>query len=194
MAQFKAFSQGVEVYGQTVLSLVAGMSAMPSFKATALRILSVNGIDDPKPDQWYSQQAWLNAFKEIAEKVGALTLHSIGKKIPENAQWPPSVNSLETALASIDVAYHMNHRLNGKVMFDPATGKMTEGIGHYGFEKLGEKKAKMVCKNPYPSDFDRGLIEAAAKKFAPSGAFVTVAVTDDGRKSGGDSSTYSVEW
>jgi hypothetical protein len=194
MAQFKAFSQEVEVNGQTVLSVVAGMSAMPSFKATALKILSTNGIDDPKADKWYPQQAWLNAFKEIAEKVGALTLQSIGKKVPESAQWPPSVNSIETALASVDVAYHMNHRLNGKVMFDPATGKMTEGIGHYGFEKIGAKKAKMICKNPYPSDFDRGLVEAVRKKFAPPGAFATVTVIEDGRKNGGESSTYSVEW
>ncbi len=194
MAQFKAFSSGVEVNGQTVLSVVAGMAMMPSFKSAALKILAANGIEDPKGNQWYPQQAWLNAFKEISEKVGAMTLSSIGKKIPESAQWPPSVNSIETALASIDVAYHMNHRINGKVMFDPATGRMTEGIGHYALEKTGEKKVKMVCRNPYPSEFDRGIVEAVAKKFAPAGAFVTVAVTDDGRKAGGDSSTYSVEW
>jgi hypothetical protein len=194
MAQFEAFSPGIEVNGQSVLSVVAGMSMLASLKTMAIKILSANGINDPKANQWYPQQAWLNAFKDISEKVGPATLCSIGKVIPESAQWPPSVNSVETALASIDVAYHMNHRINGKVMFDPATGRMVEGIGHYGFEKIGEKKVKMVCKNPYPCDFDRGIVEAVAKKFAPSGAFVTVTVTDDGRKRGGESSTYSVQW
>ncbi len=194
MAQFVAFSAGVEVNGQTVMSVVSGMSTISTFKEMALKILASKGIADPKPDAWYPQQAWLDAFKEIAAKIGSQTLLSIGKKIPENADWPPFVNSIETALSSIDIAYHMNHRINGKVMFDPGTGKLLEGIGHYTFEKVSDKKVKVVCQNPYPCDFDRGIVEAAATKFKPAGALVRVTTTDDGRKRGGESSTYTVEW
>lgn len=194
MAQFKAFATGVEVNGQTVLSIIDGMSAISTFKTMAKNILLSKGIVDPKPDKWYPQQAWLDAFKEISVKIGAQTLCEIGRKIPENAEWPPSVNSIETALASIDVAYHMNHRINGQIMFNPANGKMLEGIGHYGFEIINAKKIQMICKNPYASDFDRGIIEAAAKKFKPAGVFVSVKVTDDQRKNGGESSTYTIEW
>jgi hypothetical protein len=49
----------------------------------------------------------------------------IGKSIPENAQFPPEINSIEAGLQAIDVAYHMNHRIDGKPLFDPKTGKMT---------------------------------------------------------------------
>ena len=125
MAEFKAFNDQVEVNGQTILSVLAGMRG---FEASAKLILSKNGIDNPEPNNWYSQQAWLNAFKEISEQIGDKTLTSIGQMIPEKAEWPPNVNSLETAFASVDVAYHMNHRLNGVVMFNPETGIMLEGI------------------------------------------------------------------
>ena len=78
MTQFKAFNKDVEVNGETVLSVVAGMG---TFKSTALKILKENGIDEPKPGEWYSQQNWLNAFKEISEKIGEHTLHQIGMAI-----------------------------------------------------------------------------------------------------------------
>jgi hypothetical protein len=57
----------------------------------------------------------------------------------------------------------MNHKVLGKVLFDPATGKMGEGIGHYHFEKLGNNEFKVTCENPYPCDFDKGLLKGASR-------------------------------
>jgi len=127
MAQFKGYDPKVEVNGQTVLSVVDGMGVM---KLLAMQFLKRHGIDDPKPEAWYPQQKWLDTFKEIADKVGPNTLFQIGLKIPENAAFPPEIDTIEKALASIDVAYHLNHR-GGE-------------IGHYHFEKTGDKSAKMV--------------------------------------------------
>ena len=180
MAQFKAFAPNVKVNGQTVNSLVAGMGA---FKAVALKILSENGIDNPQPDQWYSQQAWLDSFKSIAAKVGANTLYQIGLKIPENAKFPPTIDSPEKGLQALDMAYHMNHK-DGE-------------IGHYNFRKETEHSGKMVCKNPYPSDFDRGIIEGIIKKFKNGSSGITRVTLDPAqptRKSGADSCTYIVQW
>jgi hypothetical protein len=194
MAQFKAFAPGVEVSGEAVLAVVEGMGA---FKKTSLDTLAGHGIHDPERGHWYPQQSWLNAFQAIAERVGPATLFAIGKKIPENALWPPEIDTVEKALASIDVAYHMNHRISGVALFNPQTGQMREGIGHYGFEKTGDRKARMVCPNPYPCDFDRGIIEAVARKFKPKDSlFVTVEHDDSQpcRKKGADSCTYLVSW
>ena len=179
MAHFKAFVKGVEVNGETVLSVVNGMGP---YKSMGLKILAVHGIKDPKPGDWYPQQAWLDSFKEISDKIGSGTLLSIGKSIPDSANWPPEVDSLEKALASIDVAYHMNHR-NGE-------------IGSYRYESTGHNSAKMVCNNPYPSDFDRGIILATAQKFAPDGVSPVVKLDDSQptRKNGADSCTYLVAW
>jgi hypothetical protein len=179
MAQFKAFAPGVKVNGQTVLSAVA---AMKVFKDVALQVLAENGISDPKPGQWYPQQSWLNALKVIAESVGESTIGQIGKRTLENADWPPGTNSIEKALASIEVAYHMNHR-----------GDKT---GRYNFEKTGDRSAKVICNNPYPCDFDRGIIEAIAKEFGPRDSLVAVKHDDSQacRKKGADSCTYLISW
>ena len=179
MAQFKAFSPNVEVNGETVLSIVDGMGAM---KTVAKKILDDAGIRDPKPGQWFKQQAWLDAFQKISESVGPNTLSLIGQKIPENAQFPPAIDTIEKGLSAIDVAYHMNHR-GGE-------------IGHYEYKAQGPSKAAMVCANPYPCDFDRGIITAMARRFAPKSESVRV-VHDDSkpcRKHGDESCTYMVTW
>ncbi len=193
MAMFVAKNANAEVNGETVLSIVDGMGA---FKLKALEILSKNCITDPKPGMWYNQQNWLNSFKEIATSIGSKTLHSIGLKIPENAKFPPQINSIEKALSAIDIAFHMNHRINGKVLFDPQTGTIHEGIGHYTYSSLSENEAKMICPNSYPCDFDRGIIEGMAKKFCPAGSIVNVQHNDAApcRKKGAESCEYKIKW
>jgi len=167
------------VNGQTVLSVVDGMGA---FKDEALLILDRHGVKQPQASGWYPQQAWLKAFEEIYKRIGVNTLYRIGLSIPKNAKFPPGIDSVEKALATIDVAYHMNHR-GGE-------------IGRYAYEKTGERQGVMVCRNPYPCDFDRGLVEAVAERFKPKGAFVKVRhdASKPCRKQSGDSCTYAISW
>ncbi len=166
MAQFKSILPNVEVNGQTVLSVVNGLGVM---KSMGKLILSENGIINPTPEGWYSQQKWLNAFKQISENIGVNLLIQIGSSIPDNAIFPPHINSVHKALESINIAYHMNHRLNNTVLFNPSTGQMFEGIGHYKYQKISETSAEITCDNPYPCDFDKGLIKAMTLKFLPKG-------------------------
>lgn len=209
MAQFQAFDSNVEVNGETVTSVVLGMrnidvspkpsalatvfsviSCMGGYKTQALKILEEHGIVNPKPGKWYPQQAWLNAFKTIAENVGDEVLFEIGKKIPESARWPNTkisrfldINSIEKALQSIDIAYHINHR-GGE-------------IGNYNFIKISNHSAKMYCYNPYPCNFDRGIILSVARKYKPEEITHVSVVHDDTqpcRKNGDDSCTYIVNW
>jgi hypothetical protein len=174
MAVFKSFSPKVEVNGETVLSIVAGMG---SFKDQALKILEEKGIANPKPGQWYSQQSFLDAFQTISQKLGPATLFNIGKSIPENAQFPPGIDSIEKSLSSIDVAYHMNHR-GGE-------------IGSYKFESTGEKSGKMTCNTPYPAGFEKGIVEATAKKFKPAG---TLVVVKENPASSADVCVFDITW
>ena len=179
MKPFQATSPTVEVNGETVLALVAGMG---SNQARGERILDSHGLHEVKPGAWYNQQKWLDAFREIAETVGPNTLYQIGLQIPTKAKLPPQIASIEQGLAAIETAYKMNHRGGD--------------IGSYKFQSTGPKSGKLVCGNPYPSDFDRGIIHAMANRFKPEGAYVNVTLdeTQPTRKRGGESCTFLVTW
>ena len=77
------------------------------------------------------------------------------------------------------------------MMYDSATRVMTEGIGHYRFERRGDKERAVIAKNPYPCDFDFGIVTGDVARFAPQGRVVH----DDRspcRKKGADACTYLI--
>ena len=194
MTQFLAIDPRAEVNGETILSVVAGMG---SLKEKAYDILAKNGISQPQPGQWYSQQAWLDSFKTISLSYRPITLVCIGRKIPANAIFPPEINTIDKALQAIDVAYHMNHRIEGIPLFSPSTSEMREGIGHYHFKMLASNRAAVICDNPYPCDFDKGIVDEMAFIYKPAGnTKLSVTHEEPGpcRNHGGESCTYIVEW
>ena len=181
LAEFRVLDANVEVNGETVHCVIDGMGG---FQATAYKILAKVGIEDPQPGEWYSQQALLNALGVIADKLGADALYSIGFKIPDNAQLPLNIDTLDRALNSLDTAFHMNHR-NGE-------------IGHYNLTSVTDNSFEMVCDNPYPCDFDRGILAALCSRFKPKGSdsYATVVHNNSKpcRKKGADSCTYLMTW
>ncbi|OFX68907.1 MAG: hypothetical protein A2X12_05185 [Bacteroidetes bacterium GWE2_29_8] len=182
MAQFVSFESNVEVLGGVVLSIIDGMS---EYKEIGIKILEDNGIKNIQSDGWYSLQSLLDAFKEISNKLGEPTLYLIGYRIPENAVFPPDIDTFEKGLALIDMAYHMNHR-NGD-------------IGYYKYIAVDENNAKVECKNPYPCEFDKGIIASMSKKYPPvnigeDGVIIILDEDSENRKNGGDVSTYDVMW
>lgn len=55
----------------------------------------------------------------------------------------------------------------------------------------------MTCDNPYPCDFDHGIISAMARRFQPKDSLVVHVEHMDSepcRKQGADSCSYLVEW
>ncbi|MDH5490947.1 MAG: hypothetical protein OEY14_03135 [Myxococcales bacterium] len=197
--QFQAFEPGIEVNGQTVYAVVDGVQVVQSL---AFRHLRDCGIGEPRPDGsvwidpagWYSQTAWLETFRRIAYEVGPATLFQIGQAIPKNAKFPPWVTDIDSAIRSIDIAYHMNHRKGGEELFDPERGTMREGIGHYGYAPIpGQRRIRSVCTNPYPCSFDHGIITAMARRFSPA-ATVTHDDAQECRQSGAESCTYVVSY
>ncbi len=193
MGLFIARNKNVEVNGQTILSIVDGMSG---FESKAQKILEKNGLANITPNGWYPQQAWLNAFKEIYETVGESTVLNIGMKIPEKANFPDNIDTIESALESLEIAYHMNHRLNGQLLFDQNTGAIKDGIGHYYYEKIGEREVKLILDTPFPCALDKGIIKGLANKFKPIGSSVKFKekVTDGCRSKGGGTCTYYISW
>jgi hypothetical protein len=173
---FEPIEDDVEVRGAAVQSIVEGVP--DAFTANASQYLAEQGIEDIDPDEWYTQQAYLDAYQRIVEDIGESTLRRIGKSTPENAEWPPGIDTPLDALRSIDDAYHMNHR-GGE-------------IGYYDAEADGDG-AIVYCKTPYPCAYDEALVKGTAEQFTD--AYVTVTeVGDECRAEGGDECAYRVEW
>lgn len=118
---------------------------------------------------------------------------SIGKKIPENALWPPGVTDISSAIPSIDAAYHMNHRCDGVSMFDPETNTMMEGIGHYLCERVSKRKIVATSDTPYPCEFDRGIYLGLGRRFEPT-LEVELIDVETSRRRGGVLSRYVLTW
>lgn len=176
MAQFVAFAPEVEVKGISILGIIEtmGEEVIPIFEKHNLSLID--------PDEWYNQQEYLNAYREISE-LNFMNLVAIGMKIPDHAAWPPNVKTVHDALASVNVAYQMNHR-GGE-------------IGSYDYTAVSENEGVMVCRNPYPSDFDYGLIYRIVQKFRTKEDNTIVVKRDTklpNRLTGADSCTYHITW
>jgi hypothetical protein len=175
ITEFQAINPLVQVNGTTILSTIEGSA----IKDLTKKILAEVGLPaNPEPDQWYPQQKWLDVLKKIQDKYGAANLKMIGKKIPETANFPPQINSIETGLESIGVAHRMNHR-GGE-------------IGYYRFEKTSENEGFVEANNPYPCDFNMGIVIGMAKRFVPT-AFVSHEAGSC-RKAGGAVCRYHIHW
>lgn len=177
MQQFKTLDNTVEVRGAAVMSIVDGVPA--AFTETAKEILADHGIEELDPDEWYPQQAYLDAYQQIVDDIGESTLRRIGESTPENAEWPPGVSTPFEALASIDDAYNMNHRGGD--------------IGYYDVKRVDETTAHVECKTPYPCEYDQALVEATAEQFA-EGVVRLREVGEQCRADGGDHCVYEVTW
>jgi hypothetical protein len=196
--QFKAFEPGIEVSGESVGAIVDGFRKFPTIAQKYLSkygfIKPNQGLGEIDRTRWYPQEGWLLAFEAIADEVGVNSLYGVGRLIPENAIFPPHMHDVPSALSSLDIAYHMNHRKNGQIMFDPQTGMMLEGIGHMIATPVeNENRVVVVCEEPYTCDFDRGIVAGLASRF--DGLAKTSHDNNAPcRKKGADSCTYMVWW
>ena len=191
--------EGIEASCGAVSSVVEGFAAFKKIPSDILLGLGIgragnDGLVQLDPNEWIPLPLWLRAFQEIERAVGTGALFAIGLKIPDTAIFPPWVTDVHTAIKSIDTAYHLNHRKNGRVMVNTDSGKMTDGIGHYGYVPIpGESRILSRVANPYPCDFDKGILTAMARRFAPS-AWVDHLEPEVCRKKGADGCTYLVSW
>lgn len=189
----------IEVLGSNLGSILGGFG---SFTLLASKILLEEslGTDDGtghvkfEPKTWYSLQRFLGAFDRIGHQFGDQILRQVGMSIPRNAVFPPWVGDVDSAIRSIDIAYHMNHAIRGEPMYSPSTGEMREGIGHYGYQRVpGRNVIISECTGPYPCAFDQGILMAMSQRFQPM-AVVTHDTVKPCRKNGGASCVYQVSW
>ncbi|MFP2957116.1 hypothetical protein ACLEPN_04585 [Myxococcus sp. 1LA] len=191
--------RGITASGASVASVVEAVKSFSVLLGVLLETMKVqsrdaNGQLTVDDNGWYPLEDYLQAYKKIDSLLGGRGLEKVGSIVPQKAVFPANINDVRSALASIDVAYHMNHRKDGRGMFNPVTGEKLEGIGHYHFHPVeGRNEARIVLDNPYPCRFDMGLVKGMAQRFAPD-ATLTHDPSAGCRQKGASSCTYVVTW
>jgi hypothetical protein len=195
--QFQALQPNIEVFGQALAFTISGFRLLPS---VGLRYLHKYGLTragaDGKPtldlESWYSQAQWLKCFEAIYREVGPNTTAEMGRQLGLGYPIPPHVRDLHGALAWLDTGYHLAHRKHGTPMYDLASGRMVEGIGHYEYRRDGDRGARMCCDTPYPCELDLGIVTGLARRHEPRSR--TTHDERGCRRQGAASCTYLVEW
>lgn len=145
---FQASSPEVEVDGRTVLAVSSGILV----GSVARELLESCDLAAVQHADWYSHQLWLDVYRKIHDHLGADTLYSIGRRIPYSAEFPDEqMFDVPSALQSIDIAYHHAHR-GGE-------------IGHYKFVEVGLDHYQIHSDNPYPNQFNIGIIASLVERF-----------------------------
>jgi hypothetical protein len=177
VALYKSSSPNSEILGQAIQGYILGMGA---FEATARDILQAHNLDrNPRPDGWYSQQAFLDALKEIAERIGPNTMRQIGKNVALVVPLPPEIDTLEKALSGISQGFKASHR-GGTVP-------------RMEFIKTGENAAKIVSGTPYPTELEMGMLAGYAARFGKT-IKISLDKSQPMRNSGGGTDTFLLKW
>lgn len=148
MKAFQAGSPDIEVDGRTLLADIEGIL----LGAVARELFARHGMTSIEPAGWYPLQAWLSVYRFIQEQLGPETLFSIGRRVPYNAEFPvEQIFDVASALRSLNDAYQSAHR-NGDV-------------GQYRFVEIGMDHYEVHCDNPYPNEFDFGIVCSLVERF-----------------------------
>jgi hypothetical protein len=150
MQAFKASSPRDRVLGASVRAFV---SALGFYGPKGLQILAENGIPDPQPAEWYPLQSYLDAQRAVYEKVGPNTLARIGRKLVQEATFPPQLDSIHDALSTLNDDYHTRH--DGS------------DVGGFRYEHTGDRSCTVQVRNPYPCELDRNVVEELCRRFKP---------------------------
>lgn len=181
--------------------LQAMVEAFGELKIAVSRLLVESGVGELgrdgvvriDPNAWYPIRIELDTLRRMRERVGENAIFQVGTRIPASVVLPPTVVDVDTALASLDVAYHMNHGRDGVPLFDPATGRMSEGIGHFEHRWTSAQEASVTAPGPFPCALNRGIVTGLVRRFQPR-ATVELDASRPSLGAGGATSTYVVRW
>ncbi|ATB33795.1 hypothetical protein [Melittangium boletus] len=173
----------VEVLSLNVHSLLGAFNLQ---EGEVQRILASHGVMMEPGDvrSWFPLEAIIRSLEEIRVRIGTQTLRAIGHQVPRNTVLPPHIESFVTILPLLNDTYRMNHRGEGD-------------IGGYHYQPLEKNSAWLRCDNPYPCEFDQGLLEAFHARFPPkSNAFrLRIEHGPEGcRATGAEACAYLLKW
>jgi DNA-binding NtrC family response regulator len=186
MPIYSAFSADAQVLGEIVLAFLRCMNynnVAPFLMRHGL--LGRHGFQTVDPEQWYSQQGWLNVLSDLTEErpdSSSADLLSIGMKMFETIVFPRGFESLTVDQVLVDwgAFYAEKHR--------------GTDIGEVTAELVNDRHIKMRTRVPYPDDIHYGLFYAMLRHFCPEGMDFVVAYDESvlRRGHGGKTTVYDI--
>ncbi|WP_394824827.1 serine/threonine-protein kinase [Pendulispora albinea] len=148
-------------------------------------------IADPRP--WWPCNSYLAFLEEITEVIGPAKMGELAKLQEKEIVLPPTIRDIRTCFAASDIVYHIVHRLHGELMYDVATGRMLEGIGHVWYlGDIGPNRIGIETESLYPCVGDRMVVQGLARRFEAN-AFIEHK-PGSCRKDGDETCTYYIVW
>ncbi|ADO68893.1 hypothetical protein [Stigmatella aurantiaca] len=171
---------GVEVMSNTARTLFGAVGLL---EQETRRIITAHGIPTLAQQGWYPLQTLLLCLNDIRSQIGPYTVHALGQHTARHITFLPSIDSFGGALSSLNEAYRMHHRGTGE-------------IGGFQYQPQSVRSARIRCDNPYPCEFDQGLLEALFELFPPQESFrLRVTHAPEGCRSKADCAcVYHLHW
>jgi hypothetical protein len=182
MSDYRAFSDDAESLGQSMMSIVKYLG-----KEGLYPILEKHGLAALEPDKWYPTQAWMDVFNDLKRQVPGAEISNfvtIGTAIVETSALPPEFDTMPLIdiLATTDQAYKMNNR--------------GSDLGEYACEKVSDTHVKMVCRVPFPDNYNYGIFYGFARRFLPKGTHFKVFFDQEIPRceQGGEATIIHITW
>ena len=175
MAQFVSYYPDVIVQGAWMLALLGVLGEPAGMLAARAGLLGI------QPDQWYPQQPFLDALREVCALAPA-GLYDAGQRLGDRLTFPPEVHTVAAALLALEDRYQFHHRNDDR--------------SHWRVTVEGRRALTCVSSTPYPSDVEYGIVGALVRRYHPAGLHCRVVhdLSEPTRKAGADSCTYRVRW
>jgi hypothetical protein len=157
-----------QVSGTLVAALIESLPE--AFRAAPLHMLAAHGIRPPFENQWYDTESLWSVMNLFAKTYGPGTVFNIGKRIPAALPLPAHVvecSTMNEVPEAVDKIFHLFHRREDKMLYDPARQEFEEGLGRIRHRKTGPHSIELVAPHLYPPDLTRGIIVRLARKFDP---------------------------
>ncbi len=180
--QYRALSDGVLVWGASMLGCIHGLETAGLPAGEALKLLAKGGVPLVEPEGWYPQQPYLDMLRDVERRYGEEGLRAMARRVPDTSKFPPGIKTLEDALQCLDIAYQLNH----------SGGP----IGHYACMPVAPGEVLLECANPYGCAFDLGILDALIHHFRPSGSqpIIRHQAGSGCRRLGDEACTYVITW
>lgn len=158
----------------------------PVFEKKARELFAEYGLEDVEPDEFYPGGRISDAFFDVVDSVGEMTMRQGGEQMGRDVPWPPGVDEPHEGLATIDAVHQEAARAS-----KDAPASIQRPAGGYTHERLGPSSAHVgITENyPYPQIMAEGVFVGIVE-----GLGVRSATISETTPQGDEIAAWEISW